>query len=87
MKKINFQYDIILVAYLGLEDMDNALKEFNIAYDIDPFNVENCHNNAVVHFHNGELEHALQHWFQILSVTKQHRYPLYCRMLPIFSSV
>ena len=64
-------------AYLGIEDTKTALEHFDVAYTLEPFNTENCHNIAVIHFHNGDLESALQHWFQIITKDNQHVDALY----------
>lgn len=55
-------------AHLGQDRMDDALKYFNEAYDLEPFNFENCHNIASIHFHKRELLEALQCWFQCLQM-------------------
>lgn len=55
-------------AHLGQDQMDMALKYFNEAYQLEPFNFENCHNIASIHFHKRELLEALQCWFQCLQM-------------------
>ena len=55
-------------AYLGINQLQSALDCFNAAYDIEPFNFENCHNIASVYFHQRKLGEALQCWFQCLQM-------------------
>lgn len=54
-------------AYLKEDEHSQALKQFEAAYDLEPFNIENCHNIAIIHFHAGRLEPAIQHWYQIIA--------------------
>ena len=64
-------------AYLGHDEADKALVSFNKAYELEPFNFENCHNLASLYFHQQKLGEALQCWFQCLQMKKDCQQTLY----------
>lgn len=64
-------------SYLGNNDMDKAVISFNKAYELEPFNFENCHNLASVYFHQQKLGEALQCWFQCLQMKPNSEQTLY----------
>ena len=64
-------------AYLGNDESDKALLSFNKAYELEPFNFENCHNLASVYFHQQKLGEALQCWFQCLQMNPKCEQTLY----------
>lgn len=64
-------------AYLGNDESEKALVSFNKAYELEPFNFENCHNLASVYFHQQKLGEALQCWFQCLQMKPKCEQSLY----------